>query len=116
MFYRGRDYGPVWACLDCDAWVGCHSGTHKPLGRLADKELRQWKMHVHRYFDPIWEARLARKRSADPKYTKAMARGGRYKALSLILGIPQQECHIGMFDVSRCCQAVEAIRAGKLEA
>lgn len=50
--YHGRDYGPVWACLPCAAWVGCHKGTTQPLGRLANAELRKAKMAAHAAFDP----------------------------------------------------------------
>ena len=28
-----RDYGPLWECRECKAWVGCHKGTKQPLGR-----------------------------------------------------------------------------------
>lgn len=28
-------------CAVCEAWCGCHRGTTKPLGRLANAELRQ---------------------------------------------------------------------------
>ena len=49
--YHGRDYGPVYICKPCQAWVGCHRGTIKPLGRLADKELRRAKIAAHDAFD-----------------------------------------------------------------
>lgn len=113
--YNGRDFGPVWVCMPCRAWVGCHKGTTIPLGRLADAALRRWKRNTHAVFDPIWQARYAVKHAADPKYTKAHARGGRYKALAIAMGIPRQECHIGMFDIDRCRRAIEIIRAGALE-
>lgn len=38
-----------WACKDCDAHVGCHKGTDKPMGRLADKPLRDAKRLAHRW-------------------------------------------------------------------
>lgn len=113
--YNGRDFGPVYACLPCRAWVGCHKGTTKPLGRLANAQLRRWKRAVHAVFDPIWQARYERKRAADPKYTKAHARGGRYKRLAELMGIPREECHVGMFDVERCKQAISIIATGALE-
>lgn len=114
-FYNGRDFGPVWACEPCKAWVGCHAGTTKPLGRLANYELRRWKRAVHWYFDPIWKRRFERKHALDPKYTKAHARGGRYKALAIAMGIPREECHVGMFDIERCRQAIAIIKSGVLE-
>lgn len=101
-------------CAKDGAWVGCHPGTTDPLGRLANAELRQAKMAAHAAFDPIWQARYEAKHANDPKYKKGMARGGRYKKLAELLGIPQQECHIGMFDVERCQRTVELCRAGAL--
>lgn len=105
-----------WRCVPCDAYVGCHRGTSNPLGRLANAELRTAKIAAHAALDPIWRARLVRKRAVDPKYTKGMARGGRYKALAALLGIGQHECHIGMFDVARCRRVVEICKSGALEA
>lgn len=113
--YGGRDFGPVYVCEPCRAWVGCHKGTAKPLGRLANADLRRWKRAVHWYFDPIWQRRFERKHALDPKYTKAHARGGRYKALAIAMGIPRVECHIGMFDIDRCRQAIAIIKSGALE-
>lgn len=113
--YNGRNFGPVWACVPCDAWVGCHSGTTKPLGRLADWRLRRWKRAVHAVFDPIWQKRLELKRATDPTYTQKHARGGRYKRLAELMGIPRTECHIGMFDIQRCRHAIAIIESGALE-
>jgi hypothetical protein len=93
-FYHGRNYGPLWACTDCNAWVGCHKGTTKPLGRLADAELRQAKVLAHAAFDPVWGKDRTRRRAA-------------YSWLAEKLGIPREECHIGMFDVPTCQRVIE---------
>ncbi len=102
-------------CAPCGAYVGCHPGTEKPLGRLADAELRMWKQRVHAAFDPIWQRRFERKSSADHRYKKGMARGGRYKRLAELMGIPKDECHIGMFDIERCRIAIDICASGELE-
>ncbi len=104
----------MWHCEPCKAWVGCHPGTITPLGRLADAELRAAKMDAHAAFDPIWQARHQVKSAADPTYKKHHARGGRYKALAQAMGIPQQQCHIGMFDVQQCRRVVEICQSGAL--
>lgn len=91
--YGGKDYGPVYACLPCEAWVGCHPGTVQPLGRLADKALRRAKNRAHAAFDPIWKEGL-------------MKRGSAYLWLSDQLGIDRADCHIGMFDVEQCQRVV----------
>ena len=40
----GRSYGMIYLCRPCDAYVGVHDGTAKPLGRLANAELRAAKI------------------------------------------------------------------------
>jgi hypothetical protein len=98
-FYHGRDYGPVWACVPCGAWVGCHDGTEKPLGRLANKELRQAKIMAHAAFDPLWKPR------ADG--SRPMNRRDAYRWLAGRLGIPAKRCHIGWFDAEMCQRVVD---------
>ena len=80
---------PFYQCAPCDAYVGCHPGTEKPLGRLANAELRRAKMAAHAAFDPLW-------RNGKQK------RGNAYKWLAEQLGIAKRQCHIGYFDVDTC--------------
>lgn len=89
----------MYSCLPCGAWVGCHEGTTRPLGRLANAELRQAKMATHRVFDRIWKD--------GPKG----ARGAAYHWLAGALGISIEDCHIGMFDVAMCRRAIAACEA-----
>ena len=86
-----------WVCFPCDARCGCHGTTDKPLGRLANAELREAKMRAHAAFDPRWK-RGPHGRSAE------------YKWLAHELGIDVQECHIGMFDVETCDRVVGLCR------
>lgn len=81
-----------WVCLPCDARVGCHGTSDRPLGRLANAELRQWKMKAHAVFDPIWKERR-------------MSRGAAYRWLAEMLGV--EEVHIGEQDVAGCKEIVE---------
>jgi hypothetical protein len=107
--YGGRDYGPIYICRTCDAYVGCHKGTTKPLGRLANKELREWKKKAHAVFDPVWELpreSLLQSGFRGPPRSKAYAR------LAYLLGIPFNDCHIGMFDVEQCKQVVDLCLSG----
>lgn len=112
--YHGKNYGPVYECSPCGAWVGCHPGTARPLGRLANRELREAKIAAHNEFDRLWRKRYVRKHAVDSRYTKGMARGGRYKELAILLNIPREECHIGMFDVDQCKRVRELCRSGAL--
>lgn len=86
-----------YECEPCEAFVGCHTGTINPLGRLANLELRKKKMAAHAVFDPIWR-------------TGKMTRGDAYKVLAEKLGIEQKDCHIGMFDVDMCNKVIEVVK------
>lgn len=85
----------VWACFPCDAWVGTHKNSpeHKPLGRLANGELRRAKMSAHAAFDPWWKS-------------GKMSRHEAYAMLAEKMGLPKEKAHIGMFDVEQCKQVV----------
>jgi hypothetical protein len=80
--------------------VGTHKNSkeHKPLGRLANAELRAAKKRAHAAFDPLWKS-------------GHMKRGSAYAWLSDTLGIDKKDAHIGMFDVERCNAVVEAVKA-----
>lgn len=88
-----------WQCLPCDAYVGCHEGTDKPLGRLADAALRKAKMQAHEAFDALWQF--------EPQRSKARTEA--YKWLATQLGITGKECHIGEFDLTRCQRVVQLV-------
>lgn len=87
-----------YQCKPCDAMVGVHPGTDKPLGRLADKDLRVAKMAAHAAFDPIWQEGHKK-------------RGSAYAWLAEQLGIHVADCHIGMFDIAMCHRVVEVCDA-----
>lgn len=97
-----QDYGPVWCCIPCRAWVGCHPNTVIPLGRVANKELRQAKMAAHAVFDPMW------KQHQRVAYcSKQEARKVAYDWLAEQMGLPVKKTHIGMFDVEDCQRVVQ---------
>lgn len=54
IIYR-RSYGMIWTCDNCDAYVGCHKGTIKPLGTLANFALRWKRILTHQMFDALWK-------------------------------------------------------------
>lgn len=91
--YHGRSYGMIYLCRPCEAWVGVHKGTDRPLGRLANRDLRQAKMAAHAAFDPFWK-------------NGVMVRSTAYRWLAEKLEIDPQDCHIGMFDEAQCWRVV----------
>lgn len=98
------DFGLMWYCKDCQAWVGTHKNSkdHKPLGRLANKELRLAKVKAHDAFDPLWKRKMYKE-----KCSKSHSRKAGYKWLAQQLNISAHECHIGMFSVEQCMQVVQ---------
>lgn len=119
----GRSYGMIWLCSnypDCDAYVGCHNGTHEPLGILANPKLRAAKKRAHAAFDPLWKeapamyddlpddstpagAKLRRKQE---HRIRQRARKRAYQWLAEQLGISANDCHIGFFDLDQCERVV----------
>ncbi len=93
VYGQGRDFGGIWLCRPCDAWVGCHKGSFRPKGRLADRALRDAKIRAHAAFDPLWKS-------------GEMARGDAYGWLADHMGLERRDCHIGMFDVDQCSRVV----------
>lgn len=85
-----------WACLPCGAWVGCVPGGDKPMGRLADKQLRSAKVRAHEAFDPLWRV-------------GGLSRTEAYAWLQEELGLTPEQCHIGLFDLDGCEAVINAV-------
>lgn len=100
--YGGRDYGPRYICWPCDAHVGCHPGTVKPLGVPANKPTREARQRAHAAFDPLWKNHPAK-----GKWTRKDARLEEYRWLREAMGLERSQCHIGMFTVEQCARVVE---------
>lgn len=96
------DYGKIYLCRDCMAWVGCHSGTTKALGRVAKKELRQNKKAAHFYFDALWRRKMVK-----DKCSKTAARNAAYCWMAKAMNLPPERAHIGMMDDDQCKQLFE---------
>lgn len=84
-----------WSCTPCHAFVGCHKNSDaKPLGRLANAELRKAKRDAHSAFDPLWQS-------------GAITRKEAYRWLSEQLRVQPEKCHIGMFNIYMCHKVIE---------
>lgn len=101
--YFGKSYGMIYLCNNypkCDAYVGVHRGTTRPLGRLANKELRELKMKVHSLFDKLW-------------MNRGMKRSEAYALLAGLMGLKKRKCHIALFDNDMCKKAYEVLKKSK---
>lgn len=105
---------PIWRC-ECGAYVGCHPGTRVPLGTPADQPLRRARQALHnRRVDPIWMTAdglpFYKPESDQARWQiRRTARSRLYAFLATKLGISEDECHIGMFDMERCRAAWHAL-------
>ena len=89
---RATEKSIYYECLPCGAYVGCHKYTDRPLGTLANYELRAIRVKTHKEFDWIWN---------NPKLTK-MNRTAAYRWLARQLGIAPNDCHIALFTEKEC--------------
>ena len=98
--YRNRPdlaHLKFWQCAPCDAYVGCHQTGkgRRPLGTLANYQLRMWRGNAHAVFDPFWRNKRGDMRNIA------------YENLASELGIQKQDCHIGMFDIETCKRVIQ---------
>jgi hypothetical protein len=90
----GRRYGHswmIWLCRPCEAFVGCHKNTQKPLGTLARRDLRRLRIAAHGHIDPLWRSGRYRRKTV-------------YRALARVFG---REVHIGEADEETCRRILE---------
>lgn len=93
-----KSYGNTWICKPCDAYVGCLKGSKKPLGRLANKELRHWRV---RAYDMIKS-----KKTVDQCTINQV-----YRWLARKMQLPIEECRVVNFTVEQCRDAVKICAA-----
>jgi len=86
----------IYVCIICNASVGTHYDGITPLGRLADKELKELKKQAHALFDPHWKPDKKKRDRA-------------YKTLAKKLSIRAEECHFGWFDKVMLLKAIEVL-------
>lgn len=89
--YR-HDYGPIFDCRPCDAYVGAHPNG-EPKGTPAKKVLRELRKACHKSFDVLWQ-----EDSPEGRMTRSSA----YGWLSNVMGVPRRQAHIGMFNEEQC--------------
>lgn len=92
----GRRYGKSFMCYyckNCDAYVGCHQNTKKPLGTMANKALRKKRIEAHAIVDILWKS---------GKYKRSIV----YKKLSDAFGF---QVHIGSADEKICEDIIKTI-------
>ena len=107
---RGK-YGLLWRCDPCDAQAGVHenSPTNRPVGPLANAELRAAKRRAHNAFDPLWQAAVDRAFRETGRAGNARAKA--YQWLADQLGIETKDCHFAQFNLAQCIDVVRIVDA-----
>lgn len=104
----GEDFGPVWICEPCQAWIGVRgrSKNHTPLGRLANAALRDAKNRLHRSMEPLVSAKMRR-----DGVSVFEARGKAVKWLATSLGFELNSGSIHELSLEQCERAIRHIAA-----
>lgn len=87
----------IYQCQNCNARVGCHKGTNRPLGNVANEVLRLKRIETHQVFDSFWKRR-------------GMSRTAAYKWLAEKMNLSAETAHIGGFEMDQCQQAIDFCR------
>lgn len=94
QFY-GMDYKTnVYFCQPCDARVGTHKNSSRPLGTMANSHLRVYRQKCHALIDPYWKT---------GKHTRSEV----YRRMAKAMNLTSEEAHIGMFNMEQCKQLIK---------
>lgn len=94
------DWPYIYLCTnaDCQALVGCHLGTDRPMGLMACSATRRARREAHAAFDPLWR---------DGHMTRPEA----YQWLAAQMQLTTDDCHIGLFGVEQCNLVIQLATA-----
>ena len=87
----------IYLCQNCNARVGCHKGTNRPLGNVANEVLRLKRRETHQVFDRFWQ-------------DNGMSRTPAYKWLAKQMRLSEKNAHIGGFEMDQCQQVIDLCR------
>ena len=97
----GKNFGKsfmMWLCRKCDARVGVHENDpDRPLGTMANKDLRIWRIRAHEAIDHLWKSGKIKRRDV-------------YQSLNAYF---KRDIHIGESDIRTCQQIIEIFKKRK---
>lgn len=93
----GLEKEKIYLCRTCNARVGCHRGTDRPLGNVANEVLRLKRRETHDIFDAFWRR-------------KNLSRTQAYLWLSKQMRLPEDQAHIGSFEMDDCQRVIDLCR------
>lgn len=96
----GKRSEKIYQCQNCGARVGCHKGTNRPLGNVANEILRLKRIEAHQVFDGLWKRRKMKRTDA-------------YRWLAREMELPMKTAHIGGFEMDQCQKVIDLCRNEK---
>lgn len=91
----------IYRCEPCDAQVGSHKHNKKPLGTLANADLRKARTKAHMAFDPLWKRLVYEHGISTTKAREKM-----YSWLCKKMRMNFDNCHIGNFNEKQCEEVI----------
>lgn len=88
---------------DCGAIAGAHRTTQTPKSLPCGPETSRARDALHRLFDPHWRVAVA------AGVRQQIARDRAYSRLARALGMTDDDCHIGRFDIATCQRAAQVV-------
>jgi len=90
----GLEGEKIYLCRTCNARVGCHKGTDRPLGEVANEVLRLKRRETHEIFDQFWRR-------------KDLSRTQAYHWLAEQMHLSANRTHIGSFEMDDCQRVID---------
>ena len=87
----------------CDAYVAAHHASKKPMGSLANGDLRHLRKVAHIELNKF-------------QHRSGMTKWAAYVWLAAKLGLSSEEAHIGKFSEDLCKQTIRLCRQGAKQA
>lgn len=78
----------------CDSYVNAHRESHKPMGTLANSNLRNKRIIAHHALSKLWE-------------NGTMTKSEAYWWLRIKLRLDEKHAHIGLFDENMCDRVIK---------
>lgn len=97
IYHDNKNNTMLYVCSNypkCDAYVRANPQTNRPMGTLANGELRALRTKAHHYFDRLYKEGY-------------MSRNDAYNWLADFMGVPHGEAHIGYWGEYYCNQVIE---------
>lgn len=97
-----KDAHMIWLCRPCDAYVGTHQNSKRPLGQMANAHMRRARkltkeLFINKCLMGNWKCNKTLKSAA-------------YAMLADRMGITVDECHFGDFTVEQCRDAYRILQ------